>query len=285
MTVYLDLLLINNFCADAALLYCAVKTVRGRAQWWRIGIVALAGALIGVGYAVFCLYYTVPRAVDLLVKYGVSAVLPLLAATFRRKRTYALLSLCFCAYMFAFAGVLTALFSDFSVSAAPEYTVSALPSGVLVGGCVLFAALAVRLVRALTARRKLLALLCDCELSLHGNTVRVKGLVDTGNRLCDGRGEPVVIADRAAALSLLADGLFTAHTPAQKIAVHTVNGASQMTCFRADCLQIYCGKERHILKDVTVAVSPRPLAGDYGLILPPSFTEDDQREREVEHAQ
>ena len=287
MTVYLDLLLINNFCADAALLYCAAKTVRGQARLWRIALTALLGAVLGTGYAVFGLYYTLPAAVDILVKYGVMALLPLLAVTCRRKRTYALLSLCFCGYMFAFAGVLTALFSNVSVAAAPTYTVQALPSGVIVGASVLFAALAVRLVRALSARRRMLSLTCDCELTLRGRTVRVKGLVDTGNRLRDGRGRAVAVADRAAVLSLFAEDLFTAHTPCEKISVHTVSGDSQMTCFRAERLRIYCGKTVHILKDVTVAVSPRPLAGEYGLILPPSFTEEEKEdgEREVEHAQ
>lgn len=287
MTVYLDLLLINNFCADAALLYCAAKTVRGQARLWRIALTALLGAVLGTGYAVLGLYCSVPAAVDVLVKYGVMALLPLFAVTCRRKRTYVLLSLCFCGYMFAFAGVLTALFSDFSVAEAPIYTVQALPSGVLVGGCVLFAALAVRLVRALSARRRVLSLTCDCELTLRGRTVRVKGLVDTGNRLRDGRGRAVAVADRAAVLSLFAEDLFAAHTPCEKISVHTVNGSSQMTCFRAERLRIYCGKTAHILKDVAVALSPRPLAGEYGLILPPSFTEEEQddAEREVEHAQ
>ena len=58
MTVYLDLLFINNFCADAALLYCAVKTLKGEAKLWRIALTALGGALLGTGYSVFCLYFT-----------------------------------------------------------------------------------------------------------------------------------------------------------------------------------------------------------------------------------
>ena len=48
----------------------------------------------------------------LLVKYGVAAALPLLAVKCKRRRTYALCSLAFVGYMFALAGLLTALFSE-----------------------------------------------------------------------------------------------------------------------------------------------------------------------------
>ena len=43
MKVYLDLLILDNFCADAALLYCAVRTVKGEAKLWRIALSALLG--------------------------------------------------------------------------------------------------------------------------------------------------------------------------------------------------------------------------------------------------
>lgn len=43
MVVYLDTLILDNFCADAALLYCAVKTVKGEAKLWRIFLTALFG--------------------------------------------------------------------------------------------------------------------------------------------------------------------------------------------------------------------------------------------------
>ena len=56
MVVYLDTHILDNFCADAALLYCAVKTVKGEAKLWRIFLTALFGTAIAVGYMVFKLY-------------------------------------------------------------------------------------------------------------------------------------------------------------------------------------------------------------------------------------
>ena len=95
MTVYLDLLFIDNFCADAALLYCAVRTVKGEAKFWRIALTALAGAVLGTGYAVFRLYYILPVPLDLFIKYAVAALLPLTAAKFQKKSSYALCSFAF----------------------------------------------------------------------------------------------------------------------------------------------------------------------------------------------
>lgn len=283
MVVYLDTLILDNFCADAALLYCAVKTVKGEAKLWRIFLTALFGTAIAVGYMVFKLYYTVPAAVDLLVKYGVAAVLPLPAAKFKKKRTYALCSLAFVGYMFALAGMLTALFAKVSPNEGEgelTYTLFRLPSGVLVAGCVLVVVFGIRFAKMLTRRGKTAAYICTCRLTLGGSSVTAKAFVDTGNRLRDGHGSPVAVAERSLALSLLADGLFTCKTPCEKLAVETVNGKSELTVFKIDELEIYFKDKSHIVKDVAVAISPRPLAGEYSLILPPAFAkEEDFEER------
>ena len=50
MKVYLDLLILDNFCADAALLYCAVRTVKGEAKLWRIALSALLGLVSSEHY-------------------------------------------------------------------------------------------------------------------------------------------------------------------------------------------------------------------------------------------
>lgn len=283
MVVYLDTLILDNFCADAALLYCAVKTVKGEAKLWRIFLTALFGTAIAVGYMVFKLYYTVPAAVDLLVKYGVAAVLPLPAAKFKKKRTYALCSLAFVGYMFALAGMLTALFAKVSPNEGEgelTYTLFRLPSGVLVAGCVLVVVFGIRFAKMLTRHGKTAAYICTCRLTLGGSSVTAKAFVDTGNRLRDGHGSPVAVAERSLALSLLADGLFTGKTPCEKLAVETVNGKSELTVFKIDELEIYFKDKSHIVKDVAVAISPRPLAGEYSLILPPAFAkEEDFEER------
>ena len=283
MVVYLDTLILDNFCADAALLYCAVKTVTGEAKLWRIFFTALFGTAIAVGYMVFKLYYTVPAAVDILVKYGVAAVLPLPAAKFKKKRTYALCSLAFVGYMFALAGMLTALFAKVSPNEGEgelTYTLFRLPSGVLVAGCVLVVVFGIRFAKMLTRHGKTATYICTCRLTLGGSSVTAKAFVDTGNRLRDGHGNPVAVAERSLALSLLADGLFTGKTPCEKLAVETVNGKSELTVFKIDELEIYFKDKSHIVKDVAVAISPRPLAGEYSLILPPAFAkEEDFEER------
>lgn len=281
MDVYLDILILDNFCADAALLYCAVRTVKGEAKLWRIFLAALLGTALGVGYTVFKLYFTVPAAVDFFVKYGVAAVLPLPAAKFKRKRTYALCSLAFVGYMFALAGMLTALFSRISPNAGKgelTYTLYGIPSGVLAAACVAFAFLGLRALKLLKNHCKTAVYVCTCRLTLRGKTVEAKAFTDTGNRLKDGRGKPVAVAERSLALALLADGLFKGKTASERLEVTTVNGKSEFPAFKIDELEIYSGKKSNILKDVTVAVSPHPLAGEYSLILPPEYAKEEDFE-------
>ncbi len=300
MTVYLDLLILDNFCADAALLYCAVKTVRGEAKLWRIALTALLATALGVGYTVLCLYVVMPVPVDILVKYGVLLLLPCLALRAKRGRTYVFCSLAFAAYMTAFAGLLTALFSDARLAAqegdALLYTVAGLPSGVLVGAAVLFGFLAARCGRALARRAKAAARLVTCTLRLGGGAVTVRALLDTGNKLCDARGRGVPVADPAAVRKLFAlSGItdtggegrekWSAKGKAAggadlalrgELAVTTVSGTCVLKTFRADAIEIYCAGRVHIIEDVTVALGARPLAGEYGLILPASFAEEEE---------
>ena len=293
MVVYLDTLILDNFCADAALLYCAVKTVKGEAKFWRIFLTALFGTVLGVGYTIFKLYYTIPAAVDVFAKYGVAALLPLPAARFKKKRTYLLCSLAFVGYMFALAGMLTALFAQISPNRGEgelTYTLWRIPSGMLAAGCVLVTVFGIRIAKMLKNHGKTAAYVCTCRLLLGGNCVTAKAFIDTGNRLKDGRGMPVAVAERALVLALLAGrqgkekapeglpGLFTGSTACEKLAVETVNGKSELTAFRIDELQIYFPKGTNILKDVTVAVSPRPLAGEYAIILPAAFAKEEDFE-------
>ena len=276
------MLFINNFSADAALLYCAVKTVKGETKLWRIALTALLGAVLGTGYAVFRLYYVLPEPIDLLIKYAVAAMLPFFAASFKKKKTYVLCSLAFVGYMFAFAGMLTALFARFSAGGEGEieYTAQTLPSGILVLGAVVFAFLSVRFVRFLSGRRNVLSLTCRCVLFFRGKKTEAKGFADTGNRLTTKDGRPVAVADRALALRLLSDGLFTENTACEKVCVGTVNGRSEINVFTIEKMEIYCGDRVNIIENAAIGISREKL-GEYDVILPCSFAEEITKSRGV----
>ena len=276
MVVYVDILFLDNFCADAALLYCAVRTVRGEVSWLRIALAAALGAALGTGYAVFCLYFTLPAAVDFLVRWGVLFLLPLPAARYKRAATWLVCSLAFVGYMAAFAGILTALFARGQPSAAGgelAFSAPGIPSGVLVAACVAFTFLAEKLVRRLLARAEVVACTCRCVLRLGGQRAEAEGFVDTGNRLRDARGRPVAVAERSAVAALLVQVVLSGR-PFERVAVRTVNGRGSLPAVRVDVLEIYCGGRAHILEDVTVALSPQPLAGEYRLILPASLAKE-----------
>ena len=280
MVVYLDLLILDNLCADAALLYCAVKTVKGEAKWYRILLTALWGTILGTGYTIFRLYFQVPGAVDFFIKYGVAFFLPMTAASFKKGRTYFLCSAAFVAYMAAFAGVLTAIFAGEPTAEGDTlaYTVYGIPSGVLVLACVVLAVIGTKTAKKISERGKVLSCTLECELYCGDKRVRAQGFADTGNRLRDGRGREVAVADRGIVLKLFSD--FSRRPAYEKIEVRTVNGKSFMIAFQIDRIKIYSGRKEHTIEDVTVAVSPHALAGEYSLILPPSFAKEEYfRER------
>ena len=271
MTVYLDLLILDNFVADFALLYLAVKTVKGKARFWRLFATAAFGTLLAVGYTIFNLYYTLPVAVAVFVKYGVAATLPVLAAKYKRKSTTFLAVGAFLAYMFALAGLLTALFADSEINGgggALTYTIRGIPSGVLIGCVVGFVWLARKTVAKLAKRKKVNALTAECALCFRGNRVFANAFFDSGNLVTAPDGSFVAVADRALVVRLLGENLFSGNTRVIRIPVHTVNGKSMMTAFKIEHLEIYCGKQTNIIEDVMLGISPDGVRGEYDLILP-----------------
>lgn len=184
MTVYLDLIILDNFAADFALLYLAVKTARGEVKLWRLALTALAGTALAVGYTVFTLYYTLPPAVEIFVKYGVAALLPVFASKYKKKSTLAIAVGAFLAYMFALAGLLTALFSDPQIEeggGALTYTIGGVPSGVLVACTVLFVAAAKKTVAKIAKRKKILSSSSTVRFFIGKNRVRTRAFLDSGN--------------------------------------------------------------------------------------------------------
>lgn len=277
MTVYLDLIVLDNFTADLALLYLAVKTARGKVKWIRLVLTALFGTALAIGYMVFSFYYTVPKIVDILVKYCVAALLPAMASRYKKKSTLALAVGAFIAYMAALAGLLTALFSDFVINeggGSLTYTVFGIPSGLLVACIALFVAIAQKTAAKIAKRKKILSLVADCVLCYRGNRVRARGFFDSGNLLTAPDGQCVAVAERSLAVSLLGDSLFFGKSEAVRIPVATVNGKSSITAFKIDCLEIYCDGEKNIIEDVMLGISPGGVQGEYDLILPFDFARE-----------
>ncbi len=277
LTVWLDLLFLNNFCADAALLCCAVKTVKGEVRLLRIALTALLGALLGTAYCVFRLYYTLPRPLELVIEYAVAAALALLSARFKGVRTAALCAIAYIGYMAAFAGILTAVFTPVGAEEGEGavYRMQALPSGVIVSGAVVFAFASVRLVRLLSARRRLLRYTVRCRLYHRGKEVEARALIDTGNRVTTRAGKPVAVAGRPLALRLLEDSLFSrGGTPYERVRVRSVGGEKEIFVFTVEKMEIYCGDKAHIVKSVAVGVGFER-QGEYDLILPPELILDE----------
>ena len=277
MTVYLDLIILDNFAADFALLYLAVKTARGEVKLWRLALTALAGTALAVGYTVFTLYYTLPPAVEIFVKYGVAALLPVFASKYKKKSTLAIAVGAFLAYMFALAGLLTALFSDPQIEeggGALTYTIGGVPSGVLVACTVLFVAAAKKTVAKIAKRKKILSLVVDCSLFYRENRVRTRAFLDSGNMVTAPDGTFVAVAEKALAVKLLVEHLFTGSTNGVRIPVATVSGKSFMTAFKIDKIEIYCDGTRNIIEDVTLGISPDGVHGEYDLILPFDFVRE-----------
>jgi len=269
MIIYLDLLIIDNFTADFALLYLAVKTVKGKVKTWRLALSSLIGTALAVLYAIFTLYYRLPAVVEILVKYGVLMGLAIIACPSTRKKTIPLCVVAYLAYNFAFAGLLTALFTRVEVQHGQTlaYTVYGVPTGVLVGALVFFVWISKKTVAKISKRKKQLSYIADCEIFYKENKVSARAYMDSGNLLTV-NGTPIFLATKALAIKVLGDYIFIGKTKAIKVDVQTVNGKSEISAFKIDKIEIYYAKEKNIIKDVALAISPLKMQGEYDLIAP-----------------
>lgn len=270
MIVYLDLIIIDNFAADYALLYLAVKTVKGKAITWRIALTALLGTALAVAYTIFTLYYIVPKYVEIILKCGVAAALPIIACKTNKKTTLLLCVAAYLAYTFAFAGLLTALFSNPKVNGGTtlSYTINGITTGVLVAMAVFFVWAARIIALRLSKRKKTLSFVVDCSLYYKERKIETRAFLDSGNRLTAPDGSPVLVAERSLALKVIGDSLFTKKTQLITIPVTTVNGKSKISAFKIDKIEIYYDGKTNIIEDVTLAISSENMQGEYNLIVP-----------------
>jgi stage II sporulation protein GA (sporulation sigma-E factor processing peptidase) len=204
--VYLDKLFIGNLLADSLILWAAGRLSQIKVKGYRIMIGSVIGSLYSLALFLpgteYLLGFPLKFAVSLLMITASFAPLP--------PRKLALCTAFFYLVSFVSGGAVIGISYFLSQTGGVERITgfSAIISrhiwwGLIFAMAAIWAGVAV-LPRYFKSRQGLLSMKLAMTIFLEGKGVTVRGLIDTGNSLCDPvSGEPVVVVDYSALKDLL----------------------------------------------------------------------------------
>lgn len=260
MQVYIELALIENFCMDFTLLYCAKLICKNPAHIWRIIIASVLGACFAVVFPLL----NIGGAWAAVIKIISGLIICLLGGKFKSLKAYLKMTAIFTGFTFVLGGALIAIFTlaGWEYGKGGGYLISSVPIGIpLFGGLML-----IILARKLAARlKKTDKTEVGCQIFLDGKSVKLSGFFDSGNKVYH-LGQPVSVIPLLDAIKIIdAEGI------KDSVKIHTVAGSKKIKIFTADKIEIYRGDKTDAIERVIIGISPRALGG---AVLHPDLLED-----------
>lgn len=248
MTVYVELVLFNNFAVDFALCIATQALRNRRLTFARALIASLVGAVVAVFYAIS------PEWVQIVVKILLAPIMAIIALRIdgkgaKRKLASFLCNLAvFCLLTYFVGGIVHGLSFALGIDLNSYATLGLVAPGVSV--CIIV----VHMLCVRKARGKML--LKQVEIVIGDKKCCLKGFCDSGNMLVDNfSGLPVVILSKGVSSSF--DGVKREGS----VCVQTVAGEECMPLFRVDALYV-----DGVKKQALCAISKSEFA-EYDIIL------------------
>ena len=264
MTVYIEYAFLENFILDGALILLSVVCAREKVRPLRL----LLASLIGAAEAIVFPLIGLPVWAQYILKLLGGLLLPVVAVRAKTFKPYAVAAVVFFLLTFALGGLLTAIYSFFSVSydEAGGYLIGQAPVGLVLGSALFFAIAVVFFAKHLYRRRKIMRNLVDCTLTAGDRVVHWRGLIDSGNCL-EFRGKPVCVVSAAAIFALFGKNL----KESGRMVVRSVNGERDRPVFSCEKMQLGLGRRARLKEDVYLTVGR--VEGDYQLVLSSALME------------
>lgn len=245
MRVFVELALLENFCMDFTLLYCAKILCGNNASFRRVAAAAAAGACFAVAFPLFPLKGAWAVAVKIISGAAICA----LAGKFKGFKAYFKLTAIFFAFTFVLGGAMLAVFSlaGLSYESGAGYILSSVPVGIPLFGALLLIICARKIAKRLKKTDKSTV---SCRIYSGEKSVALSGFFDSGNSVYSA-GKPVSVIPLAAALKIIDESRIK-----EEVKIHTVAGSRRLKVFTADKIEIYSGEKTETVKDVKIGISP-----------------------------
>ena len=251
MIVYVEAVLLDNFCLDALLGYLTLILTKRRKKTFPIFLSATVGSLCA-------LFFPLVGSYAFPVKIAVLLICSFLLTLKKSLKLYLITIFVYAMLTFLLSGILS-----FILGGRMQNGFIGIKWGgvvaVLSTGCLVIV-YAVRQFVGLIAQRRRSDKYAVAEVINKDKTIKINALYDSGNLLTDRNGEGVVVTDRHS-LEALGD------LPSfGEMCVHTAGGSKVLSLVKIPEIRIYSGEGENILTNVTAALSDLP--EEYALILP-----------------
>jgi stage II sporulation protein GA (sporulation sigma-E factor processing peptidase) len=269
MSVYIEYVILDNFIMDFIILYAVSKTLRLRCGRIRLCFSSAAGTVL----AVLLPLISAPQIILLLIKLACGIIMSSLISPFKIKKIL-LAYIFFITYTFvlggAAIGILYVLDADIYSAASLAYSYKA-PLGLLAGACFAYVILLIKLVRYLYRRKNILPFVRKIVIIHNGKEIPSTGYIDSGNKLYDDSGQPVMIIS-----PLLLEQIFPPDIVLSLYAGSAKNGfkkkefitaqyrKSYIYLFKIDKLLIYSGDKANTIVNVSAGANLSEFKGIEG---------------------
>ncbi len=261
MTVYIELVLIDNFVIDYLLLKATFVLMGVKTTRKRLFLCAFLGSVIALAFPLIKIK-TLSTAVKILTGF----LLTILSADYRDKREYFISTAIFFLLTFLTGGAIIGVYSILGLDYSAEFSIAVMILPVYVIIKVIS-----EVIKFIYRRKNTLSWTYKIELGFGENSLLGVGFLDTGNALYDGD-NPVIITTKRFALKLIDQNFYKLKF--KKIMVRTVLGESQKNAVIIERLVIYNEGKRNIFNNVTVCISDNEIGDGYDVILHPAFMEE-----------
>lgn len=260
MQVFVELALVENFCMDFTLLYCAKLVCKNPAHVLRIVLASAVGACFAVIFPLFNL----KGVWAVCVKIISGLIICFLGGKFKGLKAYFKMTAVFTGFTFVLGGALIAVFAlvGLEYSSGSGYILSSVPVGIPLFGALVLVILA----RKLGARlKKTDKSQVSCKIYSGEKFIELSGFFDSGNKVSH-MGRPVSIIPLTAAMKIIDENRIK-----DTVKIHTVAGSKKLKIFTADKIEINYGENTDTVKNVIIGISPHAAGA---AVLHPDLMED-----------
>ncbi len=254
MTVYIELLIFDNFALDYLIGYVTLLFLKAEIKIGRLLLSAAAGTL----FAIFLPY--IPNFLAIFYKLCALVVSVALLRRYTRGKSFFAALVAYALISALLAGIIVLLFNMKASSIVNTFVYDKGGAIGLIAIGALILLYGSRQLIGLMAMRRGLSATASVVLIHGGIEVKTHGLVDTGNRLKDDKGNGVII------LGAYLSKKFQSCPHKGKISITTINGEGQFDTVTIDKLKIYYKDKLNTINCVCAALTERIFQG-YEVIL------------------
>lgn len=260
MEVYIEQVIIDNFCIDFILLLATIKTLKKRKSYIRLIFSSMLGVILTVIYPLLSLNALLQIAYKILTATSMLLVL-------FYKETFKIFfkgGVIFLTYTFLFGGILVALKNAYSLEFIKKgkFVIAYdFPVGIVLLLAFLLYKIFVKVFISIKNERGRYPFCYQVELVLGEEKLKCVGFLDSGNRLFDSDGEPIYIVNKDIIYKLFKNDFTLILKKGKYHEFNTVSGKNKMFTVKIDKIVIYNGKEKNIIENGVVGISPTKMSG------------------------